>query len=64
MSVYFDKSDAKLKSLFEKYYDGSLYKDFVNKCNYLYYTDINDLEAKEHRYKDVLDIFLASVGNK
>lgn len=64
MSVYFDKSDAKLKSLFEKYYDGSLYKDFVNKCNYLYYTDINDLEAKEQRYKDILDIFLASVDNK
>lgn len=64
MSLYFDKSDAKLKSLFEKYYDASLYKDFVNKCNYLYYTDINDLEAKEQRYKDVLDIFLASVGNE
>jgi|GEM_PF-7088805 len=64
MSVYFDKSDAKLNSLFEKYYDASLYNDFVNKCNYLYYTDVNDLEAKEQRYKDILDILLTSVESK
>lgn len=64
MGVYFDKSDTRLKSLFEKYYDSSSYKDFVNKCNYLYYTDVNDLEAKNQNYKDILDIFLASVNNK
>ncbi len=56
MNVYFSKSEDNLKSVLKKYYKNVPYGEFVNECNNLYYTDLDDVNSKIKRYNEVVNL--------